>query len=117
MVGLLAAALVRNPKAPDLWRIVFDFEITAAQWGTHHLGEGILILPEADCLRSVARARGVIERAPTEALPAEARAWVEDLAQMLRDYRAWTDQASDESFGDWCRRHGRSYAFPVRYYR
>jgi hypothetical protein len=114
--GLLAAALARNPEAPDLWRIAFAFEIDVADWGTHHLGEGILILPEEDCLRSVAKARAVLDGAPAGALGDGPREELDELTQVLHDYRAWSDEASDEDFPDWCARHGRDHGFAVAYY-
>jgi hypothetical protein len=115
-MGLLALALTRNRDAPDLWRIVFDFELWPADWGTHHLGEGILILPEHECLQSIERARCVLAHAPAGALNDYDRAHVDQLEEDVRDYRTWKDSQSSQSFTDWCQQHGRQTHRPVPYY-
>ena len=114
--GLLAAAIARDPDAADLWRSAFHFELSAAEWGMHHLGEGVLILPERECRRSLERARHILDRAPSEALTDQDRDDLEALDTALTDYSAWKDSGTESTFTEWCQHRGRRYVWPVPLY-
>lgn len=114
--GLLAAAIARNPEAPDLWRSALRFELSEAEWGMHHLHEGVLILPERECRRSLERARHILDRAPAEALTERERHDLEELDAALTDYATWNDSGTESSFTEWCQGRGRRYAWPLPTY-
>jgi hypothetical protein len=114
--GLLAAALARNFRALDMWRAVFNFELAPAEWGTHHLAEGVLILSERECFQSLERARRVLDRAPAGALDEEDLADIDQLASALRDYCAWKDTGATQSYAEWCHARGRRYSWSVPIY-
>ena len=115
-VGLLAVALVRNPDSPDLWRRVFAYELGVAEWGMHHLGEGILILPEHECRKSLQRARQVAERAPVGALYEADRAPLAELERALQEFEEWQVAGAPTSFPEWCSQRGLRHWWPTAVY-
>lgn len=93
--GLLAAALVRNPEAPDLWGTLFWRELDVAFWGGHHMDEGSLVLPEARCRAALRSARQIAAAAPAGALDDDDLDELADLERCFEAFFAWRDGGKD----------------------
>jgi hypothetical protein len=115
-VGLLAAALARNPEALDLWRHAFNYELSPAEWGMHHLDEGVLLVSEEECGMSLQRAREVARTAPDGALVEQDQADLHDLEIALEDYCAWRAAGGQETLSRWRAERGRANAWPIPIY-
>jgi hypothetical protein len=114
--GVLAAALARNPDAPDLWRLAFWRALDDADWGGHHMDEGILVLPEDRCRTSLAHARQTLAAAPDGALDDAAVAELEALEAQYADFFAWREAGEPGPFPDWCAQRGRDHGFATHHY-
>lgn len=115
--GLIAATLVANPTAPDVWEGAVQHELAGAEWGIHHLSEGLLLLPLQECEGSVQAARSVATRAPRGAVSDSLRDDIDAYECVLADYREWSATGSTEPFVPWAtkRRHRHRLQVPVYY--
>lgn len=114
--GLRAATLARNPQDARLWRHLFHEALDDADWGAHHMDEGILVLPLADCLAALETARALLARAPTGALDAGDRAELDFFEGQYADFAAWTADPEGLSFPAWCAARDRPYGWATHHY-
>ncbi len=111
----LERALELVPGDAVVRRCLAEWILSAVEYATHHLSEGLLLADFDATRRSLAEARGTVEAAPDPDSLANILAQIDDYDALLRDWESFS-AAPEGTFPEWCARRGRAHRWPTIIY-
>jgi hypothetical protein len=113
--GLLNKALSMCPEDTPVRKMLIEFNLSFANYATHHLNESRLLGSVDEVTASLTHARDLIANAPELPPLAHLIPEVHHLETQLADWIAYSQNAVG-SFPEWCAKQGRNYNYPTRVY-
>lgn len=113
--ALLEMALLMCPDDVPVRKLLIEYELSIADWATHHLDESVLLGTIEEVTTALARAKSLIASAPYSDAFTYLNSEIQYFSELIGDWQAYS-VSPEGDFPAWCAQRGREYKFSVKVY-